>query len=65
MKNIEHNLSVTVQQIISWVRQCTPQEKKLIMSELISDTKELSLASEKALAKDWLSEEEDQAWRTL
>ncbi|MEO5571491.1 MAG: hypothetical protein ABIT08_17055 [Bacteroidia bacterium] len=65
MKNIEHNLPVTLQQIINWVRQCTPQEKKIIISELLDESKELSLASEKSLAKDWLSEEEDNAWKNL
>jgi hypothetical protein len=65
MKNIEHNLPVTIQQIISWVRQCTPQEKKIIITELFEESKELTLASEKSLAKDWLSDEENEAWKNL
>ena len=65
MRNIEHNLPVTIQQIISWVRQCTPQEKKIIIEELFQESKELSLASEKSLAQDWLSTEEDNAWKNL
>ncbi|MEP7170762.1 MAG: hypothetical protein ABI855_15445 [Bacteroidota bacterium] len=65
MKNIEHNLPVTIQQIISWVRQCTPQEKKIIITELFQESKELTLASEKSLAKDWLTDEENEAWKNL
>ncbi len=65
MKNIEHNLPVSIQQIISWVRQCTPQEKKIIAEELFKDSKELLLASEKSLSKDWLSDDENQAWQSL
>ena len=30
-----------------------------------SDTTETYLASERALAKDWLTEEEDKAWQDL
>lgn len=65
MQNFEHNLPVTIQQIISWVRQCTPQERKIIITELLKESKELSLASEDSLAKDWLSEEENEAWKNL
>lgn len=65
MKNIEHNLPVNISQIINWVRQCTPAEKKIIISELFQDSKELSLASENALAKDWLSDEENEVWKNL
>lgn len=65
MKNIQHNLPVTISQIISWVRQCTEQEKQLIFAELVNDQKNLLLASESSLAKDWLSEEEDKAWKNL
>ena len=65
MRNIEHNLPVTIQQIINWVRQCTPQEKKIIIEELFDESHQLSLASEKSLAKDWLTEEEDNAWKNL
>ena len=65
MKNIEHNLPVSIQQIISWVRQCSPIEKKIIIEELFDESKELAMASEKSLAKDWLSDEENNAWKNL
>ena len=65
MKNIQHDLPVTISQILSWVRQCTEQEKQLIIAELINEQKNLLLASESSLAKDWLTEEEDKAWKNL
>lgn len=65
MKPVEHNLPVTINQILSWVKQCTAQERKLILKELISDKHALQLSSEKSLAKDWLGSEEDEAWKSL
>jgi hypothetical protein len=65
MKGIEHNLPVTIEQVLAWVRQCTANEKKTLLTELVSDTQALMFASEKSLAKDWLSKEEDEAWKNL
>ena len=65
MKTIEHNLPVTVEQILLWVNQCTEHEKKVILSELMNSSHTISLASEQSLAKDWLSKEEDEAWKNL
>ena len=65
MKAIEHNLPVTVEQILMWVNQCTEQEKKVILTELMNSSHSLSMASEQSLAKDWLSKEEDDAWKNL
>ena len=65
MKAIEHNLPVTVEQILMWVNQCTEQEKKVILTELMNTSQALSMASEQSLAKDWLSKEEDDAWKNL
>jgi hypothetical protein len=65
MKTIEHNLPVTIEQVLAWVSQCTIQEKKTLLSALMKDTEALMLASEKSLAKDWLSKEEDAAWKDL
>jgi hypothetical protein len=65
MKSIAHNLPVTYEQILTWLRQCTEQEKKAILTELISDSESTLLASEKSLAKDWLSKEDDDAWKNL
>jgi hypothetical protein len=65
MKPVEHNLPVTINQILSWVKQCTAQERDIILKELITDKQALQFASEKSLAKDWISEEEDEAWKNL
>ena len=65
MKVIEHNLPVTVEQVLAWVRQCTEQEKKVILTELMSDSRALLLTSENSLAKDWLGKEENEAWKNL
>lgn len=62
---IEHNLPVTITQVLAWVRQCTEQEKKAILNELLSDSQLLLMASENSLAKDWLSKEENEAWKNL
>lgn len=65
MKVIEHNISVTIEQVLAWVRQCTEQEKKVILTELMSESNALLLASEKSLATDWLNKDEDEAWKNL
>jgi hypothetical protein len=65
MNPVSHNLPVTIDQVIAWVRQCTVEEKKRLMSELITEKNNLLLASEKSLAKDWLSKEDEAAWKDL
>ena len=65
MKAFEHNLPVTIEQVLAWLRQCTSQEKKIIFHELMSESQMLLLASEKPLAKDWLGKDEDEAWKNL
>lgn len=65
MKTIEHRLPVTIQQVLDWVNQCTDEEKKILLTEILSDSGDLMLASEQSLAKDWLSPEEDEAWIDL
>ena len=65
MKTIEHRLPVTIQQVLDWVNQCTDEEKKILLTEILSDSGDLMLASEQSLAKDWLSPEEDEAWVDL
>jgi len=61
----EHNLPVSISQILALVRQCSTQEKKVLLKELLEDTAALTIASEPSLAKDWSDEEEDQAWAGL
>jgi hypothetical protein len=65
MKTIEHNLPVKFEQILSLVYQCTPEEKNILVRELMKDSLHLMLASEKSLGKDWLTKEEDEAWKDL
>ena len=50
---------------MAWLQQCSTQEKKKILRELLDDTSALTIASEPSLAKDWEGEEEDQAWAGL
>jgi hypothetical protein len=65
MKAIEHNLPVRFEQILTLVYQCTPEEKNILVRELMKDSVQLMMASEKSLGKDWLSKEEDEAWKDL
>lgn len=65
MRSGEHNLPVTIAQVVAWVRQSTTEEKKALLSELIDDTQAAMLASEGSLAKDWSTKEEDEAWKDL
>ncbi|MEP7127926.1 MAG: hypothetical protein ABI729_03620 [Chitinophagales bacterium] len=65
MKTIEHKLPVTIQQVLDWINQCTEEEKKILLAEILRDSGELMLASEQSLAKDWVSAEEDEAWKNL
>ncbi len=65
MKVTEHSLPVKFEQILALVYQCTVEEKKFLLRELMNDSLQLTMASEKSLAKDWLSSEEEEAWKDL
>lgn len=65
MQASEHNLPVTLIQVLTWIKQCTTPEKKILLRELLDDTASLTIASEPSLAKDWANDEEDQAWAAL
>lgn len=65
MKKVEHTLNIGFEQILALVAQCTDEERRLLLQELVSNTMQVGLASEKSLAKDWLSKEEDEAWKDL
>lgn len=65
MNAAEHNLPVSISQVLAWIRQCSTQEKKMLLKELLDDTAALTIASEPSLSKDWDNEEEDQAWAGL
>jgi hypothetical protein len=61
----EHNLPVSISQVLAWIRHCSTHEKKVLLKELLDDTTALTIASEPSLSKDWVDEEEDQAWAGL
>ncbi len=65
MEAFEHNLPVTLHQVLAWIRQCTTLEKKTLLSELVNGPHATMLASEASLAKDWSSKEEEEAWKNL
>lgn len=65
MNAAEHSLPVSISQVLAWIRQCSTQEKKVLLKELLDDTAALTIASEPSLSKDWEIEEEDQAWAGL
>jgi hypothetical protein len=71
--NLMINLPLNFNQVVDIVRQL-PYEEKLRLSEVLNkETKRKSendnilthFASEKVLARDWLSPEEDEAWKDL
>jgi hypothetical protein len=67
------NIPISYNQIFQLVRQLPVVEKQKLLVSLIKesfskpgdDTILTHFASEKALAKDWLSPEEDQVWKDL
>lgn len=65
MPTPEHNLPVSIAQVLAWMEQCTLQEKKMLLRVLINDTAALTMASEPSLAKDWSDPAEDEAWKDL
>lgn len=65
MHTPEHNLPVSINQVMAWLQQCSTQEKKKVLRELLDDTAALTIASEPSLAKDWGDKEEDEAWKEL
>jgi hypothetical protein len=67
------NLPLSFNQVVEIIRQL-PYSEKLKLSEVLKEETKLNLgndkimthfASEKALSKDWLSPEEDEAWKNL
>jgi hypothetical protein len=67
------NIPISYNQLFQLVRQLPVIEKQKLLTSLIKesfsksgdDTILTHFASEKALAKDWLSPKEDQAWKDL
>jgi len=71
--NININLPLNFNQVVDLVRQLSYKEKLRLTEVLKKETKYMPgndhtmthFASEKALAKDWLLPEEDEAWKDL
>lgn len=71
--NLKINLPLNFSQVVDLVRQL-PYNEKLKLNEVLkkeinekpdNDSILTHIASEKALAKDWLLPEEDEAWKDL
>jgi len=65
MQASQHNVPVNIAQVLAWIRQCSVQEKNILLKELLDDTAALTIASEPSLSKDWDDEAEDVAWKDL
>ncbi|MBK7946931.1 MAG: hypothetical protein IPJ85_17225 [Flavobacteriales bacterium] len=65
MHSHEHGLPVSITQVLAWIRECTTQEKKVLLRTLLDDTAALTIASEPSLARDWDGAAEDEAWKDL
>ncbi len=61
----EHNLPFSINKVLAWTRQCSTQEKKVVLKELLDDTAARTIASEPSLSKNWVGEVEDQDWAGL
>jgi hypothetical protein len=73
VENLNINLPLNFNQVVDIVRQLPYKEKLLLSKVLKKETKQIPendntlthFASEKVLAKDWLLNEEDEAWKDL
>jgi len=65
MNASEHDLPVTMTQVLAWMRQCSMQEKRVLLRTLMDDSTALTIASEPSLNKEWGTKEEDEAWKDL
>ncbi len=71
--NLNITLPINYDQVVDLVRQLPYNEKLKLTEVLKKETKQKSeldkvlthFASEKVLAKDWLSVEEDEIWKDL
>lgn len=65
--------SIQIDELLDSLKKLSKEDKETIWSFLeadlkkdeVSDSKPIYLASEKSLAKDWLKEEENEAWKDL
>jgi len=71
--NLNINLPLHFNQVVDLVRQLPYKEKvrltevlrKETIQEPLNDSTLTHFASERALAKDWLTAQEDEAWKDL
>lgn len=47
------------------IKELKLQRKKSLLNRIDPETLNLMMASEKSLAKDWLSKEDEEAWKDL
>jgi hypothetical protein len=69
MEGSQLSLHVSPSQVIDLARKLSRADKDRLMAVLTRDTEEqhtnTHLISEAALAKDWLTDQEDQTWQHL
>lgn len=73
--NLKLYLPLSFEQVLELVRQLSTEEKQKLINLIQKDKEDTPFlveeptlthfASEKILAKDWLSPEEDEAWQDL
>lgn len=67
------SIKIQIDDLLDFLKKLSKDEKEIIWAFLeaelkkdeVSDSKTIYLASEKSLAKDWLKEEENKAWKDL
>ena len=57
INELEHISENLIEEVIDFVQ--------FLKTKKIKENLEITIASESSLKKDWLSEEEDQAWQSL
>lgn len=73
MEAVNVNIQLSFKQLVEIIKQLPQGEKEKLSKVLIKETHTIQehdailthLASEKVLSKDWLSPEEDEAWKDL
>jgi len=58
-------MGLTISAAITMFAKTVAKSRMIPFDILLMDKREITLASEKALAKDWLLPEEDEAWANL
>lgn len=63
----EKKATYTLEEIVEIIESLSSKDKSELIDRIGAEEHRLdiSLASEQSLAKDWLSKEEDEAWKSL